>query len=146
MLTGSEAFLCLPGVSGLLLCTWTHLKKGLVRHSFGWWYVWQILRVKRHMRIQNGCEMYHCELVLFSILYAVFCIARELRAFQVSTKMTHLMEHYKSIDRISSKYYKTIMTVLKSEFFFTLSFIVICCIIKKTVSTRLKNEYLFWSI
>ena len=42
MLTGPEVFLGMPGASGLRPCTWTHLKKGLVPHSSGWWDGWQI--------------------------------------------------------------------------------------------------------
>ena len=37
MPTGAEAFLWMPGVSGLWLCARTHLKKGLVSHSSEWW-------------------------------------------------------------------------------------------------------------
>ena len=37
MPTGSEAFLEMPGACELQPCARTHLKKGLVPHSSGWW-------------------------------------------------------------------------------------------------------------
>ena len=42
MMTGPEAFLGLPDVSGLQSCDRTHLKSGLVPHTYAWWGVCQI--------------------------------------------------------------------------------------------------------
>ena len=43
MLMEPEAFFCLPCMSGLWLCAWTHLKQGFVLHLFCQWDIQQIL-------------------------------------------------------------------------------------------------------
>ena len=52
MPTGPEAFLRMPSISWLRPCVWTHLKKGLVPHSSGWWDGRQILLIST-----NGIQL-----------------------------------------------------------------------------------------
>ena len=80
MPTRPEAFLGMPGASGLQSCAWTHLKKSFVPQTSGWWdgrqipliNIWTDLTclVIQHLTLLN--ILWILLLIVCNLLYSIF--------------------------------------------------------------------------